>query len=600
MGASEEKPWYWERVEKLLKKGLAADEIAEKLPLPKRKIFVTVYEQESQISDNAIGEARWRNPEILHELYVEEGMSIAEIGEQLDCSDSAVSTWLDAYDMKKSTVDESDNKPWRDKDKLKNLYIEEGLNTSEVAQELNVSRGTVRRWLSKHNLSKRRERPWRDESLLRELYVDEGLETVEVAEKFDCHPDTVRTWLIRHDIDRTGKNSGPWTDKEVLEKKYVEEKKSVTEVSEEFGCTSRTISYWLARHGIQTRGTESKHKLINKNIDESIPDHQKKEVLEELHIKENKSISEIAIGLDCRPATLKKHLDRHDLLDEDTGDLDIDDIYELEFVSEDSIDDLRTAELHRNENLLKYLYIDENMSKLGISELLKCSPATVDYWLVEHDIEQVENQNEIERPEDKWLEEQYIEEQQSLWDIAQEVGCSQRQVKEWLQDIGIEIRGVSEVHINDKLKDEEKMREFYEEQELSVAKIAEKLNSSHSMVKYWLKTHNIELRSQREEISGEKNPHWKGGHAPYGKGWTKEKRKKVLERDDYRCQSCGMTNAEHKSQLDSSLHIHHIIPARRFNDPEKRNSLTNLVALCAYCHKDWEGIPVRPQFKEEI
>lgn len=82
---------------------------------------------------------------------------------------------------------------------------------------------------------------------------------------------------------------------------------------------------------------------------------------------------------------------------------------------------------------------------------------------------------------------------------------------------------------------------------------------------------------------------WKdGAHYDYGEGWNLQKRKQVLERDDYQCQECRMSQEEHKDTLGNSLHVHHIVPYRIFDDNSEANRLENLVLLCAECHMEVE------------
>lgn len=90
---------------------------------------------------------------------------------------------------------------------------------------------------------------------------------------------------------------------------------------------------------------------------------------------------------------------------------------------------------------------------------------------------------------------------------------------------------------------------------------------------------------------GENNPNWTGGTFPYGKGWNEKKREKVRESQDRECASCGMHESENGKRLD----VHHIEKARSIADPEERNAVENLVALCQTCHKRWEQMsPLRP------
>lgn len=92
---------------------------------------------------------------------------------------------------------------------------------------------------------------------------------------------------------------------------------------------------------------------------------------------------------------------------------------------------------------------------------------------------------------------------------------------------------------------------------------------------------------QPEWMQGEKNPAWKGGEVSYGPNWPKMRRK-ALERGGWECRCCGMDIEAHRDRWGKELHVHHIVPAREFDDPEERNRLDNLVTLCSECHKKAE------------
>jgi endogenous inhibitor of DNA gyrase (YacG/DUF329 family) len=94
-----------------------------------------------------------------------------------------------------------------------------------------------------------------------------------------------------------------------------------------------------------------------------------------------------------------------------------------------------------------------------------------------------------------------------------------------------------------------------------------------------------------ENRIGKDSPVWKGGPATYGKGWNDQKREKIRESQDRQCEGCGI----HEDDIDTKLCVHHIKPARSFNDADERNDPDNLVALCRPCHWKWEAIsPLRP------
>jgi predicted HNH restriction endonuclease len=86
--------------------------------------------------------------------------------------------------------------------------------------------------------------------------------------------------------------------------------------------------------------------------------------------------------------------------------------------------------------------------------------------------------------------------------------------------------------------------------------------------------------------TGEDHPFWKGGGDRYygpKNEWAKT-RQKVLERDSFECQDCGMDNEDHKNEYGCELHIHHITPRKEFNDYEEANKLNNLITYCVSCH----------------
>lgn len=70
------------------------------------------------------------------------------------------------------------------------------------------------------------------------------------------------------------------------------------------------------------------------------------------------------------------------------------------------------------------------------------------------------------------------------------------------------------------------------------------------------------------KYSGTKSPSWRGGTSPYDSSWTIELKKKVRERDGYKCAICGI----------NAKCVHHI-------DYDKKNhDLNNLITLCRSCH----------------
>lgn len=97
--------------------------------------------------------------------------------------------------------------------------------------------------------------------------------------------------------------------------------------------------------------------------------------------------------------------------------------------------------------------------------------------------------------------------------------------------------------------------------------------------------------------TGENHPLFEGGRPNYGPGWNDSKKEAVRERDDRTCQHCGMSEEDHLEKFGRKHSVHHIQKARSFDDPEKRNAMSNLITLChGDCHARFEQMaPLRPE-----
>jgi len=83
--------------------------------------------------------------------------------------------------------------------------------------------------------------------------------------------------------------------------------------------------------------------------------------------------------------------------------------------------------------------------------------------------------------------------------------------------------------------------------------------------------------AQKRRFANPRNhPLWRGGisREPYGWEWNAELREEVRRRDGYRCQVCGVSQAE----CEKKLPVHHIDYDKKNSDP------VNLVTLCVSCH----------------
>lgn len=87
-----------------------------------------------------------------------------------------------------------------------------------------------------------------------------------------------------------------------------------------------------------------------------------------------------------------------------------------------------------------------------------------------------------------------------------------------------------------------------------------------------------------ETIVGPNHHMWADSEPDYGNGWWTIRRA-ARERDDNRCQHCGITKAE----IGRNLDVHHIEPVRSFEDPGAAHRLDNVITLCRSCHRKAEA-----------
>ena len=87
-------------------------------------------------------------------------------------------------------------------------------------------------------------------------------------------------------------------------------------------------------------------------------------------------------------------------------------------------------------------------------------------------------------------------------------------------------------------------------------------------------------------VSGKNNWNWKGGISPRDLASPKyrEWRRKVFERDGYKCVQCGYDEGR-------ILEAHHIKPWSQY--PEVRFDITNGMTLCKSCHRKTDSYGVK-------
>lgn len=126
--------------------------------------------------------------------------------------------------------------------------------------------------------------------------------------------------------------------------------------------------------------------------------------------------------------------------------------------------------------------------------------------------------------------------------------------------------------------------------------------NNHPEMKEKARQRAIKLKYDQEWIKkvsnyGEKNPMWRGGISNHNYiGFYQLLKDEIRERDNYKCQLCGLTEEESLQLWKKRLAINHI-------DYDKTNNKKdNLITLCLRCNSkiNFEREKWKQYFKEKI
>lgn len=191
----------------------------------------------------------------------------------------------------------------------------------------------------------------------------------------------------------------------------------------------------------------------------------------------------------------------------------------------------------------------------------------------------------------QFLYKEYITNKKSTTQIAKEFGFPKIVIWKYIKKFGIHIRTISESHKGildkySKILSKSFLIKEYITNKKSAYQIANEIGCTNCTILNYLRVFYIPIRTSNEAIVllnrvGKNNSHWKGGNGyyPYPTGWTNILKESIRNRDNNICQICGKTHIENGRKLD----VHHI-------DYDKDNlNSENLIALCRGCHMKSNG-----------
>lgn len=109
---------------------------------------------------------------------------------------------------------------------------------------------------------------------------------------------------------------------------------------------------------------------------------------------------------------------------------------------------MNNTEQYKDEETLRRLYIQEEMTVAEVARELDTAKQTLKYWLDKYDLTRsISEAQKVRRSreEDPWKDEdvlrkEYVEHERSSYDLADEWGCDSKTVRNWLERFGIERR----------------------------------------------------------------------------------------------------------------------------------------------------------------
>lgn len=141
--------------------------------------------------------------------------SIQGVASKYKVTEHTVRAWMREYQLKKKKQKEQ-RRAFKEREKLTYLYVTKKRSIKQIAEEYNVARQTVSKWLKELNIDTNRQRAIdkekkeynnRRKQRVCELYHSYGLSIARIAIMFDVHRTTIYRWLMEEQENQSKKKS---------------------------------------------------------------------------------------------------------------------------------------------------------------------------------------------------------------------------------------------------------------------------------------------------------------------------------------------------------------------------------------------------------
>lgn len=232
--------------------GLSVQQCASKLNAPYDTIVLRLKRYNIPLRHRG-SEYDWITKDLLINLYYNRGLTCKEISGQLNASVSTIQKRMNKYGIEKRVLsrrkmDESL------RDTYYNKYIVEGKTGKQIALELGITLGKVRRDLYKFKIKRDKIGDSVTKEELYNLYIKQDKTIAEVCSYLGISGKVIKRKLSEFKIKKEKKYS--FLTEELLRELYLNKNLYITEIAEELSVPFNVISYWIKAYGLEKEKTE--------------------------------------------------------------------------------------------------------------------------------------------------------------------------------------------------------------------------------------------------------------------------------------------------------------------------------------------------------
>jgi len=157
-----------------------------------------------------VSEPKYQHEEWLYQQYAILGKTLQEIADDCGVREKTIWRWVQKFDIDTRSGGPRPG-PWKEEDWLRSQYLDQQKSVYQIADEQGCDEKTIRNWIAEHGIktrdysdrhpASREDRKYRNKDWLRTQYVDMEKTAAAIADDCDVSKTTIYRWLDRHDID---------------------------------------------------------------------------------------------------------------------------------------------------------------------------------------------------------------------------------------------------------------------------------------------------------------------------------------------------------------------------------------------------------------